>query len=61
MPVSTLIGVEQLTASDLASFALEADRERRAAIRRGDLAGAAEHDREAARLAALSVAKSRGY
>lgn len=50
MPVSSLIGAESLTPQTLATFALQADQERRAAIKRGDLDSAVNWEREADRL-----------
>lgn len=50
MPVSALIGAESLTPQTLATFALQADQERRAAIKRGDLDSAATWKRESDRL-----------
>jgi len=53
MPVSRLIGVERLTPQERATFALQADQERRAAIRRGDMPAAIGYLQERNRLLAV--------
>lgn len=46
MPISTVRESKSLTNQQLADFALQEDRAARAARKRGDYAGAIEHDRE---------------
>lgn len=55
MPVADMIrlGLARLSSQQIADMALEEDRARRAALARGDMAKALEHDREADSLCAL--------